>query len=991
MRISYRFSINIIIAFLLLPAYSYSQVVEFETQLLPGNPISETVNLYEISSYPQNWTITKDWDGNLLVGTLGNTMVFDGARWRSHSVPGNTTRALVPAYDGKIFVGGTNEFGYFERENSSLTDEMKYVSLRDLVPDRFDNIDRVQRVIVTPDSSVIFNATFNTFKYNNGELSSFNDGVWVFRVFYVNGNIMTNDSLGISLYDSNTLDLIPGADEFEYIGIYCIEPIGQDQFLFTVGSRGLFKYDGLLFTEIESDASEFFKQHSVTACASLPDGSYLIGTQSAGALRINSSGDILGWYNESTGLPENRVYSIHAEFDGTVWLSHFNHITKMDLGLPLRVISESSGYNSVPFSMHLWGDEIYVGTRLGLFKSNSDLNFNFDFEQVVSSSSIIKFVEFRDDLLFYTKRNIYSVKSPQEALYRSLFSFDTIEASYVNQNLLITASNDGLYLIILDENGQLESASQVSSINLDGAQIVQNESGDVWIGSSSGNLVKLLYSDIEQFLESGNAEPFLYEMPEGWRGDGSRRIAVLKVDDDILLGTPRGLYSIDLESDTVVEDNRFGEWSRRNDRGGVNPILRLESDSEGNVWMRGSRNYQYVERREDGSYVVHSDILKRIDDDVSNQIVPLGEGKAWFLGSKGLIYYDHNLVTERSIRPPIIRRVTANSDSIVYRGYSREKSATSLLTLDYNNNDLRVEFALPDFSSFNGTEYQVMLKGFDDDWTIWSEEAQKDYTQVREGSYSFMVRARDVTGVVTEASIMPIRILPPWYRTLWAYGLYLAFISMLLYTIHKYRINKILAIQKVRNRIANDLHDEVSATLSSITFFTEAIQKNKENDKSAKYLSLISESAGDAKEKMSDIIWSIDPEHDSWDTLISKCKRFASDLFETKEIKYSLKFPDQISGKINIENRQNIWLMFKEIITNTVRHSGATQAEVDVSFKNGKMRIKVTDNGSGFDVGSVKTGNGVKNIRTRAEELKGKASVKSEPDKGTEWIIDIPL
>lgn len=991
MRISYRFSINIIIALLLHPVTSFSQGAESEIQLLPGTPISETVNLYEISSYPQNWTITRDWDGNLLVGTLGNTMVYDGARWRSHSVPGNTTRALVTAYDGKIYVGGTNEFGYFERENSSLTGEMKYVSLRDLVPERFENVDRVHRVIVTPDSSVIFNGSFNTFKYKNGELSTFTDDVWVFRVFDVDGNIMTNDSLGISLYDGNSLDLIPGADEFEYIGIYCIEPIGQDQFLFTVGGRGLFKYDGSLFTEIESDASEFFKQHSVTACSSLPDGSYLIGTQTAGALRINSSGDILGWYNEGAGLPENRIYGIHAEFDGTVWLSHFNYVTKMDLGMPLRVISESSGYNSVPFSMHLWGDEIYIGTRLGLFKSNSDLNFNFNFEEVFTSSSIIKFVEFWDDLLFYTNRNIYSIQSPQEPLFRALFSFDTIEASNVNQNLLITASNDGIHLIILDENRQLESAAQISSINLDGAQIVQNENGDVWIGSSSGNLVKLLYSDIEQFLESGTAEPFLYEMPEGWRGDGSRRIAVLKVDGDVLLGTPRGLYSIDFESDTVVEDNRFGEWSRRNDRGGVNPILRMESDSDGNIWMRGSRNYQYVERQEDGSYVVHSDILKRIDDDTSNQIVPLGDGKAWFLGSKGVIYYDHNLVNERDIRSPIIRSVTANSDSIVYRGYSREKSANSLLTLDYNNNDLRIEFALPDFSSFSGTEYQVMLEGFDDDWTSWSQEAQKDYTQVREGSYSFKVRARDVTGVVTEASIMPIRILPPWYRTIWAYGFYLGFISIFLYSIHKYRINKILAIQKVRNKIASDLHDEVSATLSSITFFTEAIQKNKEKDKSAKYLSLISESAGDAKEKMSDIIWSIDPEHDNWDTLISKCKRFASDLFETKEIKYNLKFPGQISGKINIENRQNIWLMFKEIITNTVRHSGATEAEVDVSFKSGKMRIKVTDNGSGFDVNSVKKGNGVKNIRKRAEELNGNARVTSEPGKGTEWIIDVPL
>lgn len=517
--------------------------------------------------------------------------------------------------------------------------------------------------------------------------------------------------------------------------------------------------------------------------------------------------------------------------------------------------------------------------------------------------------------------------------------------------------------------------------------MIENEAGDIWIGSESGNLISIKASEIERFLETGEANVKEYSMPDGWHRDRTRLIFPLIIDDEILLGTPTGLYRIDQETDSVMEDNRFGEFSRVYEATG-NPtsIHRMTADEDGNVWLRASRAFHYAEIQVDGSYQIYSNSLRRINDNQNNDILAMGDGKAWFVGSEGLFFYNHSLATEPSVRSPIIRRVTAREDSLVFQGYDREKSKNNTLRLPYDLNDIRIEFAFTDYSSFEGTEYQVKLEGFDEDWSLWNEEAQKDYTQIREGSYRFMVRAKDVTGVISEASILPIQILPPWYRTFWAYLLYFGIISGLLYGIHMFRVQRILHVQEIRNRIASDLHDEISATLSSISYFSEAIDRGNDETKSKRYLGLITKGANESKEKITDIIWSINPDNDDWENLLTKCRRYAADIFESKGIEYKINFDESVNGKVDIEKRKNLWLIFKEIVTNIARHSEANSAEIQFHVRNGKVILEISDDGSGFDTSKSLESNGIKNIKMRAEQI-GLSPEVFSTDQGTVWKL----
>jgi signal transduction histidine kinase len=155
------------------------------------------------------------------------------------------------------------------------------------------------------------------------------------------------------------------------------------------------------------------------------------------------------------------------------------------------------------------------------------------------------------------------------------------------------------------------------------------------------------------------------------------------------------------------------------------------------------------------------------------------------------------------------------------------------------------------------------------------------------------------------------------------------------------------------------------------------------------FLSLIAESSSQAKEAMSDIIWSINPENDSWENVASKLRRYASDLCESKGIAHRIEMPAAgTSFMIEAERRRHFWLLFKEVVTNAVRHARCTEITIQVGVRDGKVTLQVCDNGVGFDPHSETTGHGLKNIEARAKSLQAAAHLSTSPGQGTRWEFE---
>jgi signal transduction histidine kinase len=216
-----------------------------------------------------------------------------------------------------------------------------------------------------------------------------------------------------------------------------------------------------------------------------------------------------------------------------------------------------------------------------------------------------------------------------------------------------------------------------------------------------------------------------------------------------------------------------------------------------------------------------------------------------------------------------------------------------------------------------------------------------------------------------------------------------------LYLFYRYRINQILQIQRVRNRIARDLHDDIGATLGSISMYSQVainrLGQGKEN--AAEVMEKIGVSSRQMIEKMGDIVWSVNPENDSLVNIIARMRSFAAGTLTEQDIQLS--FNDQHFQKdirLTMQQRQNLYLIFKEAIHNIIKYASCKSVTIHIEYTSGFIQLTIRDDGNGFDpaVTNAFNGNGLKNMKTRTGEINGLFSLESSPGHGTMITVRFP-
>jgi signal transduction histidine kinase len=199
-----------------------------------------------------------------------------------------------------------------------------------------------------------------------------------------------------------------------------------------------------------------------------------------------------------------------------------------------------------------------------------------------------------------------------------------------------------------------------------------------------------------------------------------------------------------------------------------------------------------------------------------------------------------------------------------------------------------------------------------------------------------------------------------------------------------------IEIERMRNTIARDLHDDIGSALSSISIMSQLA--NSSGGEAKMYLQRIGEKSTQVMEDMSDIVWSIHPANDKAEMLMSKIKEFAGDTLEPSNISYTIFGEENLNGVIlNIDQRKNLFLIFKEALNNAAKYSKATQVDLLVSKRGNEFTFTIRDNGAGFEMEDVKAGNGLTNMKERAKMLQAKLSISSAKGEGTTIEVKLPV
>jgi signal transduction histidine kinase len=224
--------------------------------------------------------------------------------------------------------------------------------------------------------------------------------------------------------------------------------------------------------------------------------------------------------------------------------------------------------------------------------------------------------------------------------------------------------------------------------------------------------------------------------------------------------------------------------------------------------------------------------------------------------------------------------------------------------------------------------------------------------------------------------------------------------TAIIYATYRYRIAQLLKIERVRTRIATDLHDDIGASLSQIAILSEVAGQRvgKEGSPVHEPLSMIAGTSREMVDAMSDIVWAINPKRDHLSDLSQRMRRFASDIITARDIRFRFQAPDAEKNiRLGVDIRREVYLIFKETVNNMVKHSGCTEADLSFQIEGGWLTIRVSDNGRGFDVGQALNGNhesmgghGLASMRKRAEALGGTYEIESQKGSGTTVTLRVP-
>lgn len=416
-----------------------------------------------------------------------------------------------------------------------------------------------------------------------------------------------------------------------------------------------------------------------------------------------------------------------------------------------------------------------------------------------------------------------------------------------------------------------------------------------------------------------------------------------------------------------VKTNRFTHFFEQ-DRLVNNVVYEMLRDDDGNYWISSNGGISKLDPKTNRFRNYTAEDGLQSNEFNANAALKSSTGEFYFGGINGFNVFHPRKILHDTTSPTVMLQH--------YKVYDKTfiphpDASGSGVALAYDQNYLTFQFAALEFSAPEKIQYAYKLENFDDDWIDAGNKREAVYTNLDPGRYVFKVRAANPDGYWNEAEAsMIFRIAPPYWKTWWFTVLVVIAILGIAYTIHRYRLAQSLKVERLRNKIASDLHDEVGSSLTRISIYSDLLQNNTVENESKNYLHDISNMSREIVGTMSDIVWSIDNRSDSFGALLLRMKDFASEVLQAKNIEMEFTTAGIDENRIlDPALKQNLYLIFKESINNIVKHAHATHVKVNIANKDGRFFMTIQDNGKGIPHNKAHKGNGLRNMERRAKAI----------------------
>ena len=470
-----------------------------------------------------------------------------------------------------------------------------------------------------------------------------------------------------------------------------------------------------------------------------------------------------------------------------------------------------------------------------------------------------------------------------------------------------------------------------------------------------------------------------------------------------------GIFHVNVHGDSVTVIEKF------NKENGLlaDAALDMLMDSKGNIWTahynglsllnNSAGSWRIIKRVDESEGFISEDFtyIKMAEDKTRNLI--------WLATTGGVQYFaPEELQFNRNNANPVISNVLLFNGAVSTAGYSSGNVNFNGLPLDlllpHNKNSITFKFQSVSLTIPEKNKCRYRLVGYNSNWSYAAGIDEITFAALAPGKYIFELQAANNDGIwntKTDSYVFVIK--KPYWTTWWFIFSAIVLTAMLSYAFYRYRLNQLLKITNIRNKIAGDLHDDIGSTLSSIRMYSDIVseQIQNKNPESIPLLQKMSDNSKEMIENMSDIVWAIKPTNDNFKNIESRMFNFAVELCNAKNIRLIMQKNVTLESiKIPMEQRRDLYLIFKEAINNSVKYSTCTQIEVKFKKIGNILEMHIIDNGTGFDTNILgnadeidrgRNGNGLNNLRSRALKHKGVLQVNSSVGNGTTILLVMPI
>ena len=732
----------------------------------------------------QNWDIDQGKDGLMYFANNDGLLINTGSKWILEHLPNKTvSRSIQVASDGKIYVGGQNEFGYFlPKEDGSY----KYTSL-------IEDFDRAYQVfedvwdITEYKGQIYFRSSLRIYQYSD-------NGSKVYSGIGAKYLTLCNDQLIIQTVEGDLLSLV--GEEWMPIAqtatdnVKGIVSIGKHKLLVLFEKMGLFILENNELSIFSSDVNKIINNYQGYALANIDNEKYAVATGSYGVLIINNKGDLLSRITKEEGLIANRAQVLFVDETSNLWVGMNKGLSIIYTNSPFSILSPDPNDDGIGYDAIVHENKLYLATDNGLFmkplEDKSDIQSYNEFYRLSNTEKQTWGLDIiKDELILSHVNGASLIKYDQaELIYEKdgcwLFQEDLYE-----KNQLLVGGYGGLSYASLN-NDILSINSIQNSFDESSRFLVQDENGIVWISHPYRGIYR---------IDRNTSQVIKLTKQNGLPSDLHNH--VFKVNNQVLFCGETGIYAYDESSNTFSSYEKFASFFDSNEK-----IRRLYESPNGDIWFITSKDVGRLKISNLGlDFKIEKQVfpfLKPMMNDGFERIYVHDNESVIICTTKGFVHFDNKKSKSKNNKKTLKLQAKANTKrstkALYFESSNKSKGSNKEIELASTFNSLEFNFNVVNFSLNDVYKYRWKLSGYDQEWSDWSSALYKEYTNLKHGKYEFLLDAKGSTDEVLSVAL-PLNISAAWYASAMAQILFLLLGAGLVFLIYKYNTNTRKALE----------------------------------------------------------------------------------------------------------------------------------------------------------------------------------------------------